>query len=70
MNILALIQARGGSKSIPGKNIKLLLGKPLIAWTILAAKASQLVTRTIVSTDDEEIAAVARHYGAEVPFLR
>jgi N-acylneuraminate cytidylyltransferase len=68
--ILALILARGGSKSIPRKNLLPLLGKPLIAWTIGHAQASQHVTRTIVSTDDAEIAAVAREYGAETPFLR
>ncbi len=67
---LAVIGAREGSKSIPKKNIKPLLGKPLIAWTIEEAKKSKLLTRTIVSTDSEEIADVARRYGAEVPFLR
>ncbi len=67
---LALIPARGGSKGIPRKNIKDFAGFPLIAWSIAAAKRSQLVTRVIVSTDDEEIAAVAREYGAETPFLR
>ena len=70
MNILAVIQARGGSKSVPGKNIRELGGKPLIAWTILAAKASKKVTRVVVNTDDPEIAAVAKQFGAEVPFLR
>jgi len=69
-NILALIPARGGSKGIPRKNIRLFAGYPLIAWSIAAAKESELVTRFIVSTDDEEIAAVAREYGAEIPFLR
>ncbi len=68
--ILALIPARGGSKSIPRKNIRNFAGHPLIAWSIAAAQAAETVTRLIVSTDDEEIAAVARHYGAEVPFLR
>lgn len=68
--ILALIPARGGSKGIPRKNIRLFAGYPLIAWSIAAAKQSELVTRIIVSTDDEEIAAVAREYGAETPFLR
>ena len=68
--ILALIPARGGSKGIPRKNIRSFAGYPLIAWSIAAAKQSQLVTRTIVSTDDEEIAAVARECGAETPFLR
>lgn len=70
MNILALIPARGGSKSIPRKNIRLFAGHPLIAWSIAAALASETVTRTLVSTDDEEIAAIARRYGAETPFLR
>jgi len=70
MEILAIIPARGGSKSIPGKNIKPLLGKPLIAWIIAAARSSRYVTRSIVSTDDKEIAAVARSFGAEVPFIR
>lgn len=69
-NILAFIPARGGSKGIPRKNIRLFAGYPLIAWSIAAAKQSQLVTRVVVSTDDEEIAAVAREYGAETPFLR
>ena len=70
MQILAIIPARGGSKSIPRKNIRPLAGHPLIAYSIAAALGSQSVTRTIVSTDDEEIAAVARQYGAETPFLR
>lgn len=69
-DILALIPARGGSKGIPRKNIRSFAGYPLIAWSIAAAKQSALVTRIIVSTDDEEIAAVAREWGAEVPFLR
>ncbi len=69
-NILALIPARGGSKGIPRKNIMPLAGKPLIAYSIAQALASRWINRTIVSTDDEEIAAVARQYGAEVPFLR
>ena len=68
--VLALIPARGGSKGIPRKNIRLFGGAPLIAWSIAAARQSQLVTRIIVSTDDEEIAAVARAWGAETPFLR
>jgi N-acylneuraminate cytidylyltransferase len=68
--ILALIPARGGSKSIPRKNLLLLVGKSLIAYSIEQALASRWVTRTIVSTDDEEIAEVARQYGAEVPFMR
>lgn len=70
MNVLAVIQARGGSKGIPGKNIKLLCGKPLIAWTIDAAKGAKLVTRVIVSTDDSSIAEVSKKHGAEVPFIR
>jgi YrbI family 3-deoxy-D-manno-octulosonate 8-phosphate phosphatase len=69
-DILALIPARGGSKGIPRKNIRPFAGYPLIAWSIAAAKQSTLVTRVIVSTDDEEIAAVAREWGAETPFLR
>lgn len=70
MHILAIIPARGGSKGVPRKNIKELAGKPLIAWTIEAAKAAPSVTRIICSTDDQEIADVAKQYGAEVPFLR
>ena len=69
-NILAIIPARGGSKGIPRKNIRSFAGYPLIAWSIAAAKQSELVTRIIVSTDDEEIAAVAREWGAETPFFR
>ena len=69
-DILAIIPARGGSKGIPRKNIRSFAGYPLIAWSIAAAKQSGLVTRIIVSTDDEEIAAVAREWGAETPFLR
>ena len=68
--ILAVITARGGSKGIPGKNIKLLGGKPLIVYSIEAAKKSKLITHAIVSTDDEAIAKVAREFGAEVPFMR
>ncbi len=70
MEILALIPARGGSKSIPHKNIRPLAGYPLITYSIAAAKQSNLVTRTIVSTDDDEIAHIAREYGAETPFMR
>lgn len=70
VEVLALIPARGGSKGIPRKNIRLFAGYPLIAYSIAAALQSESVTRTIVSTDDEEIAAVARQYGAETPFLR
>jgi len=68
--ILALIPARGGSKGIPRKNIRSFAGFPLVAWSIAAAKQASLVTRVIVSTDDPEIAEVAREYGAEAPFLR
>jgi N-acylneuraminate cytidylyltransferase len=70
MHILALIPARGGSKSIPHKNIRPLAGFPLIAYSIAAAKQSKLVTRTVVSTDDDEIAYIAREFGAETPFMR
>lgn len=70
ISVLAIIPARGGSKSIPHKNIRLLAGFPLIAYSIAAARAATLVKRVIVSTDDPDIAAVARTYGAEVPFLR
>jgi len=70
MTIIGLITARGGSRSIPGKNIKLLAGKPLIAWTIEAALQCKELRRVIVSTDDEKIAEVAQQLGAEVPFIR
>jgi CMP-N-acetylneuraminic acid synthetase len=70
LEVLALIPARGGSKSIPRKNIKLLGGHPLIAYSIAAAKKARSVTRVIVSTDDLEIAEVAKYYDAEVPFMR
>jgi CMP-N-acetylneuraminic acid synthetase len=67
---IAIIPARGGSKRVPGKNIRPLAGKPLIAYTIEAALESKLFHRVVVSTDSEEIAAVARTNGAEIPFLR
>jgi pseudaminic acid cytidylyltransferase len=67
---VALIPARGGSKRIPRKNIRSFHGKPLIAYSIETAKKSGLFDRIVVSTDDEEIAAVAKAYGAEVPFIR
>jgi CMP-N-acetylneuraminic acid synthetase len=70
MDCVTLIPARGGSKGIPGKNIKPLAGKPLIAWTLEAARAVGRLRRVIVSTDDEAIANVARQWGAETPFLR
>src|SRR5512140_2219238 len=68
--VLAIIPARGGSKGIPRNNIRELAGYPLIAYSIAAAKQSKSVTRVIVSTDDAEIAGVAREWGAETPFLR
>jgi N-acylneuraminate cytidylyltransferase len=67
---LAVIPARGGSKRIPRKNLKFFCGKPIIAWSIMAAKESGLFERIIVSTDDHQIAEVARAWGAETPFLR
>ncbi|MBK6008032.1 acylneuraminate cytidylyltransferase family protein [Ramlibacter ginsenosidimutans] len=68
--ILGLILARGGSKRLPGKNIRPLAGKPLLAWSIEAARACAEIADVVVSTDDEAIAAVARAHGARVPFLR
>ena len=68
--VYAIIPARAGSKGVPNKNIKLLAGYPLLAWSIAAAKLSKHITRIIVSTDSEEYAEIARQYGAEVPFLR
>jgi N-acylneuraminate cytidylyltransferase len=70
VEVLALIPARGGSKGLPGKNIKSLGGYPLIGYSIAAALNAKLVSRTVVTTDDPEIADKAREYGAEVPFLR
>lgn len=70
MKAIAFIFARGGSKGLPGKNILSLGGKPLIAWSIEHALSVKRIGRVIVSTDSEEIAAVARQYGAEVPFIR
>ena len=64
--VLAVIPARGGSKGIPGKNIKMIAGKPLLAWTIEHALAAKTVDRVVVSTEDKKIAAVARKWGAEV----
>ena len=69
-DILALIPARGGSKGVPRKNILNIAGKPLIAYSIQQALDSALISRVIVSTDDEEIAQISLHLGAEVPFLR
>lgn len=70
MKAVAFIFARGGSKGLPGKNVRLLGGKPLIAWSIEHALAVERIGRVIVSTDSDEIAAVARQHGAEVPFMR
>jgi N-acylneuraminate cytidylyltransferase len=70
MDVVALICARGGSKGLPGKNIRPLAGKPLIAWAIQQAQAVKRVRRIMVSTDSKEIAELARAAGAEVPFLR
>jgi len=68
--VLALIPARGGSKGVPRKNVRMVSGRPLIAWTIEAAKASRYIDRLILSSDDEEIMRVAQEYGCEVPFRR
>ncbi len=70
MTTLAVIPARGGSKAIPRKNLRPLAGKPLLAWSVAAARSARLVDRVLVSTDDAEIAEAARAAGAEVPFLR
>jgi CMP-N,N'-diacetyllegionaminic acid synthase len=68
--VLAIVPARGGSKGLPGKNTRLLAGHPLISYSIAAGLQSELVNRVICSTDSEEVAAVSRSYGAEVPFMR
>lgn len=70
MNAVAIITARGGSKRIPGKNMKEFLGKPIICYSIEAALASGIFEEVMVSTDDEEIASIAREAGASVPFMR
>lgn len=70
MSTVAIIPARGGSRQLPGKNLRMIGGKPMIAYTVAAALAARLVERVVVSTDDSRIAAVARAAGAEVPFLR
>ena len=70
LEVLGLIPARGGSKGVPRKNARLLAGQPLIAWSIKAALGSHHLSRTIVSTDDGEIAEIAASAGAEVPFIR
>src|SRR5680860_643299 len=68
--VLALIPARSGSKSVPGKNLRRLLGRPLISYSIEHALSCRRITRTLVTTDSEEIARVAKDHGAEAPFLR
>ena len=68
--MIAIIPARGGSKGLPGKNVRPLNGKPLITYTVEAALKSRYIDRVIISTDDEEIARVAVQYGAELPFMR
>ncbi len=68
--VLALIPARGGSKGLPGKNIRLLHGKPLIGWSIDAARAARYVSRVVVSSEDAGILEVARVQGAQIPFVR
>jgi CMP-N-acetylneuraminic acid synthetase len=70
MKWLGVVTARGGSKGIPGKNLKLLAGKPLIAYTLEAAVSASVFDRVILSTDDDEIATAGRHLGCEVPFIR
>src|ERR1043165_7692073 len=70
IRVLGIIPARGGSKGIPRKNIRLLAGKPLLQYTAEAAQKAKLLTRVILSTEDEEIAEVGRRCGLEVPFLR
>ena len=69
-DVIALIQARGGSKGVPGKNIRPLAGHPLIAWSVVACNLAVSIQRTILSTDSEEIAEIATQFGAEVPFMR
>jgi CMP-N,N'-diacetyllegionaminic acid synthase len=68
--VLAIIPARGGSKRLPGKNVRPLMGKPLIAWTIEAAQRSGVIDHAIVSTDDETTAKIAEAWGAKVPWMR
>ncbi len=70
MSVLALVPARSGSKGVPGKNVRLLLGRPLLAYAAAAARESGVVDRAVLSTDGEEIAQVGREVGLEVPFLR
>lgn len=68
--VLAIVQARAGSRGLPGKNIRPLLGKPLLAWMIEAARQTTGISRLILSTDSEDYAAIGRRYGAETPFVR
>ena len=68
--ILAIVPARGGSKGLPGKNIKPLLHKPLIGWTLEQVKEAKMVDEAFVSTDDPDIASVAKEFGFEPPYLR
>ncbi len=68
--ILAIVPARSGSKGLPGKNIRMLHGKPLLAWPVAAARGSRYIDKVVISTDSEEYAAIAREHGAEVPCLR
>lgn len=68
--VLAVVAARGGSKGVPRKNLREIAGKPLIAWSVLAACASRCVDRTVVSSDDDEIISAAQRYGADAPFKR
>ena len=70
MTVLCVIGARGGSEGLPGKNIKLLLGKPLIVWTIEAALLTPEIDRVVISTDSKEIATISKKAGAQVPFIR
>lgn len=70
MNVLGVVTARGGSKGVPGKNIRLLGGKPLLTWTAEAAMSARSLTKVVLSTDDEEIAAVGRAAHLDVPFMR
>jgi len=70
LSVLAIIPARGGSKGIPRKNIKMIADKPLIAWTIEEAKKSKFIDHLITSTEDEEIASIAKSFGCDVPFSR
>lgn len=70
LNILGVVGARSGSKNIPNKNIRPLLGKPLMAWIIEAAKKSKYITRLVVSTDSRKYAKIAQKYGADAPFIR